>query len=86
MLILITHLIVVLYEIQQCTAKFCCHKKMSYMTVTTPNKKGHSPKHKRYVTAMLVETFLASPHLCPWLRCEILGYCIGVGYDTSIVL
>jgi hypothetical protein len=80
---MITHFIVVLYEIQQCTAKFCCQKKMSNVTFTTLNKTGHSRKHKRYVTAMLVGTFLASPNLCPRLRCEILGYCSGVGYDTS---
>jgi hypothetical protein len=63
MLIPITHLIVVLYEIQQCKAKFCCQKKMRNITFTTLNKKGHSPKHKRYVTAMLVGTFLVSPNL-----------------------
>ena len=38
-----------------------------------------------YVTAMLVGTFPLSSNLRSWLRCEILGYCSGVGYDTSTV-
>jgi hypothetical protein len=44
MLILITYCIVVLYEIQQCTEKFCCQKKMGNVTFTTLNKTGHSLK------------------------------------------